>query len=78
VIRSAGHFLKIQTTFISRALPNRLLRDRSGEPAPGTTPPYPQETTMTTKTEIIRAVNDDLRQNLTVGTAFIRCRCPRR
>jgi hypothetical protein len=26
---------------------------------------------MTTKTEIIRALNDKLRQNLTVGTAFI-------
>jgi hypothetical protein len=30
-----------------------------------------QEITMTTKTETIRALNDDLRQNLTVGTAFI-------
>jgi hypothetical protein len=26
---------------------------------------------MTTETETIRALNDDLRQNLTVGTAFI-------
>jgi Protein of unknown function (DUF3768) len=26
---------------------------------------------MTTKTETIRALNDELRQNLTVGTAFI-------
>ena len=26
---------------------------------------------MTTKTETIRALNDDLRQNLTIGTAFI-------
>jgi hypothetical protein len=26
---------------------------------------------MTTKTEIIRALSDELRQNLTVGTAFI-------
>jgi hypothetical protein len=28
-------------------------------------------TTMTTKTETIRALNDELRQNLTVGTALI-------
>jgi hypothetical protein len=71
VIRSAGHFLKIQTTFISRALPNRLLRDRSGEPAPGTTPPYTQETTMISKTEQIRALNDELRQNFREGTAVM-------
>jgi hypothetical protein len=30
-----------------------------------------QETTMTTKSEAIRALNDKLRHNLTVGTAFI-------
>jgi hypothetical protein len=30
-----------------------------------------QETTMTTKLEAIRALNDELRQNLTVGTALI-------
>jgi hypothetical protein len=29
------------------------------------------ETTITTKPETIRALNDELRQNLTVGTAFI-------
>ena len=34
-----GPFSKNQTTFISRALPNRLIRDCGGEPAPGTTPP---------------------------------------
>jgi hypothetical protein len=30
-----------------------------------------QETTMTTKTEAIRALNDELRQNLSAGTALI-------
>jgi hypothetical protein len=71
VIRSAGHFLKIQTTFISRALPNRLLRDRSGEPAPGTTLTHSGDTTMTTKLEAIRALNDALRQNFREGTAVM-------
>jgi hypothetical protein len=71
VIRSAGHFLKIHTTFISRALPNRLLRDRSGEPAPGTTLTHSGDTTMTTKLEAIRALNDALRQNFREGTAVM-------
>jgi hypothetical protein len=31
---------------------------------------------MTTKTETIRALNDNLRQNLTVGTAFITAGVP--
>jgi hypothetical protein len=37
----------------------------------GTTLTHSGDTTMTTKLEAIRALNDQLRQNLTVGTAFI-------
>jgi hypothetical protein len=33
--------------------------------------PHIQETTMTTKTEAIRALNDELRQNLSTGTALM-------
>jgi Protein of unknown function (DUF3768) len=44
---------------------------RIGWTARGHDGSFPQETTMTTKTEIIRALNDAVRHNLTVGTAFI-------
>jgi hypothetical protein len=51
---------------------NCVLRSqRIGWTARGHDGSFPQETTMTTKTEIMRALNDAMRQNLTVGTAFI-------
>ena len=40
-------------------------------PLAGTTPPYTQETTMISKTEHIRALNDALRQNFHEGTAVM-------
>jgi hypothetical protein len=61
---------KTRTTFISPALPAGF-RNRSGEPARGHDGSSTQETTMTTKTEAIRALNDELRQNLTTGTALM-------
>jgi Protein of unknown function (DUF3768) len=46
-------------------------RDPSGQPVREHDGSFPQETIMISKTEQIRALNDALRQNLTVGTAFI-------
>jgi hypothetical protein len=61
---SAGH----SETDINPRWPDRLpvLTEASRHDASNN-----QETTMTTELEAIRALNDELRQNLTVGTALI-------
>jgi uncharacterized protein DUF3768 len=65
----AAHFQKLEPTFINPAQPP--FRDPGGQPAREHDGSFPQETIMIRKTEQIRALNDELRQNLTVGTAFI-------
>jgi Protein of unknown function (DUF3768) len=66
---TCGPFSKLETTFISPALPIRVFAIAAhSQLRVGS---YPQETIMISKTEQIRALNDALRQNLTVGTAII-------
>jgi hypothetical protein len=59
---------KPHTTFLGRARPGCVSRESD---TPFATPPYIQETTMTTATEAIRALNDELRRNLPCGHAVL-------
>jgi hypothetical protein len=59
------------TIFISPNLPNRLSTIAAEEPARGHDSLFPQETTMISKTEQIRVLNDALRHNFQQGMAVM-------
>jgi hypothetical protein len=65
----AGHS-GFHMTFISHALPTRFPHSTGQQ---GHRTRHTQETTVTTKTEQIRDLNDQLRQNFSEGTAVLTC-----